>query len=296
MNGMLIVDKPKGMTSQSVCLKIKKMLNLKKCGHNGTLDPNATGVMVVGLDSATKMLKFINEHDKEYIATIAFGLDSNTLDMDSEITRKVDMKLSIEEINNALLKIKNTKTQIPPLTSAIKIDGMKLYEYQRKGIDVDIPKREVTLYDYEIVSDLRNTCGYFEIDIRLFVSKGYFIRSLARDLGKLLGGCAILKDLRRTKSGDYKIEDAIKLDSISKDNIIPIFDFFKFKKVYVKDYLIPLVKNGITLDERQTNLHEPFYVDSKEGILAIYEEVSNLKYKPVLIFGGDIIGNNLCKE
>ena len=293
MNGLLIVDKPKGITSQSVCLKIKRMLGIKKCGHNGTLDPNATGVMVVALDSATKLLKFIHEHDKEYIATIAFGLDSKTLDMDSEITNRIEMNPSIDDIKNALEELKRRKVQTPPLTSAVKIDGMKLYEYQRKGIEVEVPKREVTLYDYEIVSELRNTCGYFEIDIRLFVSKGYFVRSLARDLGILLGGAAILKDLRRTKSGEYKIEDAIPLEEIKENHVISIFDFFKFPKVYVKDYMIPLVKNGITMDERQTNIHEPFYVDSKEGILAIYEEVDHLKYKPVLLLGGDRSGNNL---
>lgn len=284
MDGLLIVDKPKGMTSQSVCLKIKKMLNLKKCGHNGTLDPNATGVMVVATNNATKLLKFIHEHDKEYIATIVFGLDSDTLDMDGNITDRVLMNPTIEDINNALQVLKNTKTQVPPLTSAIKIDGMKLYEYQRKGIEVELPKREVTLKEYEIVSDLRNVDGLYEIDIRLFVSKGYFIRSLARDLGELLGGKAILKDLRRTKSGEYSILDSVKLDEINENSIIPIFDFFKFKYVDVKDYMIPLVRNGITMDERQTNIHEPFYVNSKEGVLAIYEEVSELKYKPVLIF------------
>lgn len=283
--GLLIVDKPKGMTSQTVCLKIKRLLNAKKCGHNGTLDPNATGVMVVAVDSATKLLKFIHEHDKEYIATVVFGLDSNTLDMDGEITKDIKMEPKVEDIKNALAILKEKKTQIPPLTSAIKINGMKLYEYQRKGIEVSLPEREVTLKDYEIVSDLRMVNGHYEIDIRLFVSKGYFIRSFARDLGSLLGGCAILKELRRTKSGEYKIEDATKLDLITSDNIIPVLDFFKFKKIYVKDYMIPLVKNGITMDERQTDIHEPFYVDSKEGILAIYEEVSDLKYKPVLIFG-----------
>ena len=284
MDGFLIVDKPKGMTSQTVCLKLKRLLNAKKCGHNGTLDPNATGVMVVAVDNATKLLKFIHEHDKEYIATILFGLDSDTLDMDGNITKDIDMNPRVEDILNALEELKLKKTQIPPLTSAIKIDGMKLYEYQRKGIEVELPKREVTLKEYEIVSDLRYIDGKYEIDIRLFVSKGYFIRSLARDLGVLLGGVAILKDLRRTKSGEYNINNSHKLEDITESNIIPILDFFKFKKLYVKDYLIPLVKNGVTLDERQTTLHEPFYVDSKEGILGIYEEKEEKKYKPVLLF------------
>ena len=284
MDGLLIVDKPKGITSQGVCLKLKRALGAKKCGHNGTLDPNATGVMVVAVDSATKLLKLINEHDKEYIATIVFGYDSETLDMDGKITKDIPMEVSIDNIQSALEELKKKDTQIPPLTSAVKIDGMKLYEYQRKGIEVELPKRSVTLYDYEIVSDLRYINNHYEIDVRIFVSKGFFVRSLARDLGVLLNGCAILKDLRRTKSGAYKIEDSIPLDDITKDNIIPILKFFDLPKVYVKDYMIPLVKNGITMDERQTSIHNAFYVDSSSGILAIYEEQEELKYKPVLIF------------
>lgn len=284
MDGFLVVDKEKSMTSQTVCLKLKAKLNAKKCGHNGTLDPNATGVMVVALNQATKLLKFIHEHDKEYIVTILFGLSTTTLDLGGEIIDRMDMKPTVEEINSAILELKKRSTQKPPLTSAVKVDGMKLYEYQRKGIDVDIPEREVTLKDYEILSDLRFVDGFYEIDIKLSVSKGYFIRSFARDLGLLLNGVAIVKELRRIRSGDYVIEDAHKIKEIDEASIIPIFDFFKFPKVYIKDYLIPLVKNGITLDDRQTNLHEPFYVDSKDGILAIYEEVDRKKYKPVLIF------------
>lgn len=280
----MVVDKEKSMTSQTVCLKLKAKLNAKKCGHNGTLDPNATGVMVVALNQATKLLKFIHEHDKEYIATILFGLSTTTLDSDGEIIDRMDMKPTVDEINSAILELKKRTTQKPPLTSAVKVDGMKLYEYQRKGMDVDIPEREVTLKDYEILSDLRFVDGFYEIDIKLSVSKGYFIRSFARDLGLLLNGVAIVKELRRIRSGDYVIEDAHKIKEIDEASIIPIFDFFKFPKVYIKDYLIPLVKNGITLDDRQTNLHEPFYVDSKDGILAIYEEVDRNKYKPVLIF------------
>ena len=284
MDGFLVVDKEKSMTSQTVCLKLKAKLNAKKCGHNGTLDPNATGVMVVALNQATKLLKFIHEHDKEYIVTILFGLSTTTLDSDGEIIDRMDMKPTVDEINSAILELKKRTTQKPPLTSAVKVDGMKLYEYQRKGMDVDIPEREVTLKDYEILSDLRFVDGFYEIDIKLSVSKGYFIRSFARDLGLLLNGVAIVKELKRIRSGDYVIEDAHKIKEIDEASIIPIFDFFKFPKVYIKDYLIPLVKNGITLDDRQTNLHEPFYVDSKDGILAIYEEVDRNKYKPVLIF------------
>lgn len=295
MNGLLIIDKEKKMTSQDVCLRLKKILNVKKCGHNGTLDPNATGVMVIGVNQGTKTLKLLNEHDKEYIATIIFGIDTDTLDLDGNVINTISMEVTENKIIDGMEYLKSQKQQIPPLTSAVKVNGKKLYEYQRKGISVDIPKRDVTLYNYEIVSPLRMVDSNYEIDIKVSVSKGYFIRSMARDLGAYLGGCAVIKDLRRTKSGEYKIEDAKKISKVKKSDIIPIKEFFKLPKVMVKDYMIPLVKNGITMDQRQTDIHGAFFVDSKEGILAIYEEVAPLKYKPLLIFGGDNSGSNSSK-
>ncbi|MCR5231910.1 MAG: pseudouridine synthase, partial [Acholeplasmatales bacterium] len=123
------------------------------------------------------------------------------------------------------------------------------------------------------------------------VTKGYYVRSMARDLGELLNGYGILKDLRRVRSGNYKIDDSIKLEDLTKDKVISIFDFIRLDTLNVKDYLIPLVKNGIALDERQIITDKPFYVNSKEGVLAIYEPVGNNKYKPMVLFGGKN-GNN----
>jgi tRNA pseudouridine55 synthase len=193
----------------------------------------------------------------------------------------------MEEIEKSLAILKKRKTQIPPMTSAVKINGKKLYEYQRKNIEIEVPEREVTLKNYEILSDLRYVDNHFEIDLKIEVSKGYFVRSLARDLGELLGGKAIIKELRRTKSGIYSIENAKALDEVKESDIIPVSKFFDFKKIKVLDYLIPLVKNGITLDERQTSTKGVFYVDSSKGILAIYEEVEPLKYKPIYFFEED---------
>jgi len=287
MDGFLIVDKPKGITSQSACSKIKYLLGEKKVGHAGTLDPNATGVMVIALGKATKALKLIESDSKSYVARILFGITTDTLDICGNILDKKDMIFSLHDLVASLEKIKKQETQIPPLTSAIKVDGKKLYEYQREGKDVNVLPRKVTLNSYKIVSDLERVDNHFEISIFVDVSKGYYVRSFARDLGKLLGGYAILKDLRRVRSGNSKIEDAIKLNLVKKEDIIPIFSFLNLKRVNVKDYLIPLVKNGITLDNRQTNLNEPFYVDSSLGILAIYEPKGNGVYKPVILFGGE---------
>ncbi len=285
MDGFLLIDKPKGITSQTVCNIVKKKLNIKKCGHNGTLDPNTTGIMLIAINEATKCLKLLNEHDKEYIATIIFGLDSNTLDMDTkEEIRSIDMDVNMNDIKKALDKLKDESEQIPPLTSAIKINGKKLYEYQRNNQDIDIKPRKVKLYDYEIISDLRDFNGHKEIDVRVKVSKGYYVRALARDLGILLNGCAILHELRRTKMDNYDVKNAKNLDEITENDVISITDFLDYPKVEVLDYMRKLVLNGVTLDERQTNLKGIFYVTNKCDIIALYEEIKDNKYKPILIF------------
>ncbi len=284
MDGFIILDKPKGITSQTALNKIKRALNVSKIGHNGTLDPNATGVMVVAIGKATKLIKYLDKHDKTYLATIVFGLDSDTLDNCGNITNDLEMKPKMDDIINALEELKNEHEQIPPMTSAIKINGMKLYEYQRKNIEVEIEKRSVELYDYEIKSDLRYVNNHYEIDILLHVSKGFYIRSLARDLGLKLNGCAILKELRRTKSGEFSIEEAIKIEDVEENKVISIFDMYKLPTIEVNDYLEKLVLNGVMLDERQAKLDSLFYVKSKNGIIAMYEPIEKYKYRLLIIF------------
>ncbi len=283
MEGFLLVDKEKNITSFGVCNKLKRKFNIDKVGHNGTLDPNTTGLMICALGKATKLLKLINEHDKEYIAKITFGYDSKTLDFESELT-EIKTDISLDKIKEGLEYLKKQEEQIPPMTSSIKINGKKLLDYQRKNIDVDVKPRKVKLYNYEILSDLELVNGHYEIDIKLNVSKGYYVRALARDLGKYLGGSAILHELRRTKMNEYDVKDSKKLDDITDKDIISITDFFDLPEVNVEDYMVNLVKNGIELDERQTNLSGIFYVVNNCDIIAIYEEVSHLKYKPILIF------------
>lgn len=284
MDGFFIVDKPKGMTSQTVCNKIKYKFNLNKVGHSGTLDPNTTGVLVVAVNKATKLLKLINEHDKEYIATIIFGYETDTLDMDGKIIKEIDMKVNLNDIKKCVNELLKKTKQIPPLTSAIKVNGKKLYEYQRKGIDIEVKERNIKIYSSEILSDLRYIDNHYEIDIKLNVSKGFYVRSYARDLGIMLNGNAVLKELRRTKAGEFCVENSIFLDELREEDCISIFKQFDFPKVEVNDYLKNLVLNGVTLDERQTTINQVFYVTNKCDIIAIYEPVDDKKYKPVLIF------------
>ena len=171
------------------------------------------------------MLKFLNEHDKEYITTIAFGYNSNTLDIYGNITEDINMQFSLAELKEKLQALANKTTQVPPMVSAIKVNGKKLYELERKGISCELEERPAKIYDYELLSDLRMVNNHLEIDIRLSVSKGFYVRSFARDLGKMLNGCAVMKSLRRIKSGQFSIENATKLDDLSLDNLYSNYTF-----------------------------------------------------------------------
>ena len=257
MDGFIFVDKEKEITSFQVCNKIKWKLKLNKTGHNGTLDPNATGLMIVAVNKATKLMKYINEHNKEYVATIKFGKTSQTLDYDSDVFDGKLNKFNKDELLNAISKLKEERYQLPPMTSAIKVNGKKLYEYQRQGIEVEVEKREIKINDIELISFDDNN---YLCDIRLNVSKGFYVRSFARDLGILLNSDAIIKELRRTKIENYDVSNAKKLDEIEENDIIKIEDFFDFPWVEVNDYIAKLVKNGVVLDNRQTTINGIFFV------------------------------------
>ncbi|MDE6414058.1 MAG: tRNA pseudouridine(55) synthase TruB [Anaeroplasmataceae bacterium] len=285
MDGFFIVDKPKGITSQGAVLRIKKKFQLKKCGHTGTLDPDATGVLVVACGEATKLIRLLDEKDKEYETTIVFGLDSNTLDCYGTITKEEQMSFTLLELDNALVKMKLQTLQIPPMVSAIKVAGKKLYEYEREHKTVNIEPRKVQIKRIERISDLRTVDNHLEVDIRILCSKGFYVRSFARDLGQALGGCAILKDLRRLKSGQFYIENSILLDSLEEKHLYSIEKIFsKLARLEVNDYIAKLVKNGVMLDERQIITKEPFYITHNGVIISIYEVVGENQYKPVVIF------------
>ena len=285
MNGFYLIDKPEGKTSSNVVLNIKRKLNLKKCGHNGTLDPNTTGLMVVGCNEATKLMKFINEHDKAYITTIVFGFDSNTLDVYGNITEELNMTFTDEELDKALNEIKLMNKQIPPMVSAIKVDGKKLYELERKNIEVELQARDIKIYNITKLTNLRKVDGHLEVDLIIDCSKGFYVRSFARDLGILLGGMAIMKKLRRIRSGKFNIQNSVMLDEVSQDNLISIEEMFpEFDRLNVNDYIAKLALNGVVFDERQIKTDKPFYVIHKNEIIAIYEPIEQYKYKPVVIF------------
>lgn len=211
-NQLFIVDKPKNMTSNQVIQKIKYACKLKKIGHGGTLDPLATGVLIVGINKATKLLQSQLTANKVYVAEIAFGYQTTTYDLEGEITnRSENMKVRLEDINNVCNDWKeNGYDQQVPIYSAVKQNGQELYKLARQGkTPIDIPFKSVQILTFKIV-DLKDNVLVIEIE----VSKGFYIRSFANDLGLKLNGYATLTELRRTKSGDFSIDDAYSIDAI----------------------------------------------------------------------------------
>lgn len=210
MENIIIVNKPKGMTSNDAVQLIKRKYNYKKVGHAGTLDPNASGVLVLGVNEGTKLLSKLILDKKEYIATIQFGYTTDTYDLEGKKTWETNFKTNLDSIIKVLDNIELNKSfkQIPPIYSAIKVNGKKLYEYARNNLDVNIKPRDVIIFDKEILSfDLVNQI----LKIRILVSKGFYVRSFAYDLGLSLNTYGTLIDLVRTKSGIFSIENSIEI-------------------------------------------------------------------------------------
>ncbi|MDU3009726.1 MAG: tRNA pseudouridine(55) synthase TruB [Peptoniphilus harei] len=215
MDGLLIFDKEKGITSHDLVYKVRKKLGIKKVGHTGTLDPMATGVLVISIGKGTKTSDYILSSDKVYEAKIKLGVLTDSYDITGKILEEENVNFNEEEIKDALIKLTGKISQRPPIYSALKVKGKKLYEYAREGKDVEIKKRDVEIYKIELL----DFNGKDEFTILTKVSKGTYIRSLANDLGKSLGTYGTLTELRRTRSGSFKIEDAIKVSDFERSSL-----------------------------------------------------------------------------
>lgn len=282
MDGFFIVNKPKGITSFGVCNKIKHLTGEKHVGHTGTLDPDTTGVLVVGVGKACKLMSLLNEHDKEYETTIMLGKSSDTLDISGNILEDVKTNISNDNILNAIDSLSKKESQVPPMYSAIKVNGKKMYELAREGKSVELKERNVKIYSYD-VKKIYEIDGYQAIDIRISVSKGFYVRSFARDLGEILGVPSLMYELKRISAGEYNINDSILLDNIKVEDLISIDLMFDFEKLYVNDFIAKLAKNGVAFDERQIITDKPFKIYNNNSLIAIYEPVGDKKYKPIVI-------------
>lgn len=225
MDGLLIFDKKKGITSHDLVYKVRKKLGIKKVGHTGTLDPMATGVLVISIGKGTKTSDYILSSDKVYEARIKLGVLTDSYDITGKILEEEDVCFTDEDIKDTLIKFTGKISQRPPIYSALKVKGKKLYEYAREGKDVEIKKRDVEIYKIELL----DFNGKDEFTILTKVSKGTYIRSLANDLGRSLGTFGTLTELRRIRTGSFKIEDAIKVS-----------DFEKLSLDEIKEKILPM--------------------------------------------------------
>lgn len=210
--GFLNIYKPKGLTSHDVVARLRKITKVRQIGHTGTLDPFATGVLPICIGKATRLIEYL-EDDKEYLATVQFGKNTATYDLEGEITATFDKKVTEEDVKNALKDFEGEISQIPPIYSAIKVNGKKLYDYARQGQDIEIKPRKVTISKIEL-KEFDKTSQSAKITVAC--SKGTYIRSIAYDLGAKLGCGGYLTALERTKAGKFQVNTAIKLEDLTE--------------------------------------------------------------------------------
>ena len=210
--GFLNIYKPKGLTSHDVVARLRKITKVRQIGHTGTLDPFATGVLPICIGKATRLIEYLDD-DKEYLATVQFGKNTATYDLEGEITATFDKKVTEEDVKNTLKDFEGEISQIPPIYSAIKVNGKKLYDYARQGQDIEIKPRKVTISKIEL-KEFDKTSQSAKITIAC--SKGTYIRSIAYDLGAKLGCGGYLTALERTKAGKFQVNTTIKLEDLTE--------------------------------------------------------------------------------
>ena len=260
MDGVLIIDKPSGITSHDVVAKVRKALKTKKVGHTGTLDPLATGVLVVCVEKATKLVNYLTCDEKIYEVEMKLGIKTDTGDITGNIIDEdTNYKATTEEVNEVVKSFVGKQKQIPPMYSAIKVNGQKLYELARKGIEIEREPRNIEIFDiYNI--ELKNEF----IKYTVHCSKGTYVRSLCEDIAQRLNTIGTMTNLRRIKSGQFEIENAIKIDDISEEKIISMEKLFD-KEINVQNNLKELL-NGIKIATQKPDGLYKLYTDKFIGI------------------------------
>ena len=265
MNGFILVNKKKNMTSRDVVNSLIKILNTKKIGHTGTLDPFAEGLLLVGVNKGLKVVKLINYKDKEYIAKVRLGIKTDTLDITGNILEERKEDINQEEIEEVLQSFIGDYSYEVPIYSAIKVNGKKLYEYAREGKKVEIPIKDSYIYDIKLINIEENS---FTFSVK--VSNGTYIRALVRDISKKLNKIMTLEELTRTKIDSLLLKDAYTLEDIKNNNfkLLKINDLLNYKEVELSGYLEDKVLNGnkIKIDEKEDNI---LFIKEKEEI-AVY--------------------------
>ncbi len=267
MSQIIYVDKPKGITSFDICYKLRKVFNTKKIGHTGTLDPNATGLMVCLIGSATKANQFLVCAKKEYIATVKIGIKTDSDDIEGKILEeKEEVMPDFDSINDVLKSFLGKSKQVPPMTSAIKVNGKKLYEYHRQGIKLELEPRDIEVFNIDLLNVEGDTFTF-----KTYVSSGTYIRSLVNDILNKLGIIGTLSDLRRTKIDDIDIKEADSLDDVL-DGKYHVHSIYEVLSEYYYVYNVQ--------DKKHVIDGKPLKIDLKEDmILCAYDNEALAIYK-----------------
>jgi len=285
-DGLVVVDKPAGWTSHDVVAKSRGLLGTRKVGHAGTLDPDATGVLLLGVGRATKLLRYLSPLGKSYVGEMVLGTETTTLDDSGEVTATYDMAgITLADVVAAAATFVGPIEQIPPMVSAVKIDGRRLHELAREGIEVDRPPRPVTIHALVVTPGPPDATGVFTIDVTC--SSGTYIRTLAADIGHALGGGAHLRNLRRTAVGPYTLADSVPLEKVDPDQVRPMTEAVRhLDQVVVDAGTADAVAVGKVLEAEVLGAtgDGPWAILSEQGaLLAVYEPFRGTTVKPSLV-------------
>lgn len=305
-NGVINIYKEKGYTSHDVVAKLRGILKTKRIGHTGTLDPEAEGVLPVCIGTATKLCDMLTDKIKAYRAVVRFGIATDTEDMTGQVIQELPVAAGETELNTVLQRFIGSYEQIPPMYSAIKVEGKKLYELAREGKVIERKGRPVIIHSIELHSvSLDEQQRLFEAEITVTCGKGTYIRSLCRDIGEALGTCACMKSLLRIKSGNFELKNSIKLSEVEQlvatgeieSYILPVEQVFQTCSMFtMKSEWDKLLWNGNPISQETCNIIESFdeihsefpknwfrAYDSNRQFLGVYEKTGK-KFVPVKMF------------
>ena len=284
VTGLVVVDKEAGWTSHDVVARCRRIFGQRRVGHAGTLDPDATGVLLVGLGRATRLMRFLTALPKTYEGEVVFGTSTSTLDASGEVTGTWDMsEVSLADVRSAAEALTGPIDQVPPMVSAVKVDGRRLHALAREGIEVERKARPVVVHRFEVAPGL--TPGVFRIEVEC--SSGTYIRVLAADLGAALGGGAHLRNLRRTRIGSFTVEDARLVDELTPAVVLtPAQALRDLDQVVVPRGVRQHVARGLPLDRVPLGItgDGPWgLVDEGHRLLAVYEATDTDRIRPAVV-------------
>lgn len=282
--GVAVVDKPSGWTSHDAVAKARGLLGTRRVGHAGTLDPDATGVLVLGVGRATRLLAYVSGLDKSYVGEVVLGTATSTLDASGEVTGTWDMaRVGLADVRAAAARLTGDVMQVPPMVSAKQVGGRRLHELARAGVEVERDAVAVRVERFEVAEPVAP--GVFPVSVTC--SSGTYVRSLAADLGAALGGGAHLRRLRRIAVGPFVSDEAVALEALSGDRLLPPAEALRGRpRVVVDDPVAALVRHGRVFDDEALGVagDGPWAVVDGEGaLLAVYERHRGATIKPGVV-------------